>query len=347
MSDEMMIGWDLGGAHVKAARLDGSGRALEVIQVACPLWEGMHHLHAAVDQVSGAIGAAPRHAVTMTGEMVDFFRDRGEGVSRLVAAIAERLAGPAVRFYAGERGFLDAAGAIRDPAAVASANWMASAALVAARRPSALLIDIGSTTTDLVPVHEGRVRALGNDDARRLVSGELLYTGVVRTPVMALAQAAPFAGEWVPLMAEYFATTADLYRVLERLPEGADLHPAADGGEKTVEASGRRLARMFGRDFDADALGAWRRLAAWLAEAQVRRIDDACVRLWSRNLLPDDAPIVTAGVGRFLAHDLAARHRRQCLDFGSLIPCAPGVGGRVSDCAPAVAVAWLARQEAV
>jgi probable H4MPT-linked C1 transfer pathway protein len=341
-----MIGWDLGGAHVKAARLDESGRVLDVVQVPCPLWEGMQHFHSAVDLVSRALGADLRHAVTMTGEMVDRFADRGEGVSRLVAACTERLAGSGVRYYAGGRGFVDAAGAIRDPAAVSSANWVASAGLVAARQTSALFIDVGSTTTDIIPVHAGRVQARGHDDAGRLVTGELVYTGVVRTPLMALAREAPFAGEWVPLMAEFFATTGDVYRVLEQLPEGADQHPAADGGEKTIEGSARRIARMLGRDFDVAMLGEWRRLSAWLAETQLRRIEDACVRLWSRNLLREDAPVVAAGVGRFVVRDLAARQRRDCLDFSGLVACVPGIEALVSDCAPAVAVAWLAQRGA-
>ena len=113
--DDAVIGWDLGGAHLKAARLDASGRVLDVIQVACPLWQGLQHFHSAVDLASRALGSAPRHAVTMTGEMVDLFANRWEGVSRLVAAITEQLAGRVVRFYAGSGGFLDAAGAIRDP----------------------------------------------------------------------------------------------------------------------------------------------------------------------------------------------------------------------------------------
>ena len=342
MPDDAVIGWDLGGAHLKAARLDASGRVLDVVQVACPLWQGLHHFHSAVDLASRAMGSAPLHAVTMTGEMVDLFANRGEGVSSLVAAITERLAGQDVRFYAGERGFLDAAEAIRDPAAVASANWMASAALVAARLPSAFLIDIGSTTTDLIPVHAGRLQARGKDDASRLIAGELVYTGVVRTPIMALVRRVPFAGKWNPVMAEYFATMADVYRLLGRLPDDADQHPAADGGEKTVEASARRLARMLGRDVDAAMLPDWQRLALWLAEVQLRRIGHTVAALWSREQLLDNAPIVSAGVGRFLIPDLATRHNRRCVEFGSLVLCTPGVNGRVSDCAPAVAVAWLA-----
>jgi probable H4MPT-linked C1 transfer pathway protein len=340
-----VIGWDVGGAHLKAARLDPDGRVEEVLQVACPLWQGLHHLHAGIDDLGRRLGPATLHAVTMTGEMVDLFPDRGEGVARLIDAVSERLPAAAIRVYTGAEGFLDAGGAKRHPAAVASANWMASAALVAARRSTALLLDIGSTTTDLIPVLDGRVASKGRDDATRLTSGELLYTGVVRTPLMALAERAPFAGDWVPLMAEHFATTADLYRILEVLPEGADQHPAADAGAKSVEGSARRLARMIGRDVDAAPVSQWRRLAAWLAEVQRRRIEDACARILSSRLLPDDAPIVVAGVGRFIAPRLAHRQGRSCVDFASLISCEAGVAARASDCAPAVAVAWLAQDQ--
>jgi probable H4MPT-linked C1 transfer pathway protein len=338
-----VIGWDIGGAHLKAARLDATGSIERVLQLPCPLWQGMSHLHAALDQALAELGPAALHAITMTGEMVDLFPCREEGVRRLVATMGERL--PAAhRFYAGAEGFLEAGEASGAANRVASANWMATAALVAARVDPALLVDVGSTTTDLVPVRGGHVLARGTDDATRLVSGELLYTGVVRTPLMALAERAPFDGEWVPLMAEHFATTADVYRLTGQLPDGADQHPAADGGEKTPPASARRLARMLGRDRESAPESSWRRLAAWLAERQARRIADACERLLSRNGLPDNAPLVSAGVGRFLIVELAGRLNRRCIEFASLVPHAGESADRVSNCAPAVAVAWLAQR---
>lgn len=345
MTREAVIGWDVGGAHLKAARLDATGRVEEVLQAACPLWQGLDHLHTALDHLHQQLGSAPLHAVTMTGEMADLFPDRAAGVSRIVQAVIGRLPGAAIRFYAGAHGFLDAGGASRQPRAVASANWMASAALVAARQPAALLLDIGSTTTDLIAVRGGRVHAQGTDDATRLVSGELLYTGIVRTPLMALTERVPFAGDWVPLMAEHFATTADLYRILGLLPEGADQHPAADGGAKTVEGSAGRLARMLGHDLGAAPIAEWRRLAAWLVEVQRGRIAAAVARRLSRDILPGDAPVVAAGIGRFLATELANATGRPCLEFSNLIPCDPAAVTRASDCAPAVAVAWLAGQQ--
>lgn len=344
MPADAVVGWDLGGAHVKAARLDSSGRVERVVQVPCPLWRGLAELDRALDAAESLLGPVPAHAVTMTGEMADLFATRAEGVARLVAAMRDRFSG--LRFYAGAAGFVSPEGTTSAGLRLASANWMASAALVAARMPDGLLIDVGSTTTDLVPVRDGRVRAHGRDDAERLEARELVYTGVVRTPVMALAPEVPFDGRFVPLMAELFATAADVHRLCGRLPPAADLYPAADGGEKSDAGSARRLARMIGRDADSLPLETWRTLARWLAEAQARRIEEACDVVLARDPLPADAPLVAAGVGRFLVSDLAARLHRRCLDFASLLPDPGPEPELVSDCAPAVAVAWLSQGRA-
>jgi len=161
VTTSVMIGWDLGGAHLKAARVGESGRVDCVVQRPCPLWQGMPHFFTALDQALEATGSASRHAVTMTGEMVDLFKTREEGVTTLVAAMRDRLPGAELRFFAGRDGWLDAEGVARSPARVASANWMASASLVAGRLDEGLLVDVGSTTTDLVPVSGGAVRAVG------------------------------------------------------------------------------------------------------------------------------------------------------------------------------------------
>ena len=347
MPPEPVIGWDIGGAHLKAARLDAAGRVERVVQLPCALWRGLAELDAALDSAVPLVGQAWLHGVTMTGEMVDLFPTRRAGVACLVGEMQRRFGGAELRFYAGSTGFLDADGAIAAADQVASANWMASAELVAARVTDALLADIGSTTTDLVVVHEGRVRAEDGNDAARLVVGELVYTGVARTPVMAMASEVPFEGGMVPLMAELFATAADVHRLTGRLPPGADAHPAADGGEKTELASARRLARMIGRDAESAPAEAWRALADWLAGRQLARIEHAARRLLVREQVPASAPVVAAGVGRFLAADLASALGRRCVDFAMLLPDAGGgEAALISDCAPAVAVACLARSRA-
>jgi (4-(4-[2-(gamma-L-glutamylamino)ethyl]phenoxymethyl)furan-2-yl)methanamine synthase len=312
-----------------------------VVQVACPLWRGLGELEQALDTVSAELGDAPAHAVTMTGEMVDLFATREDGVAALVEIMLKRF--PHARFWAGEAGFVGGADAAHAGLELASANWIASAALVAARLPDALFVDVGSTTTDLVPIRSGRIRARGRDDAGRLEARELVYSGVVRTPVLALAEEVPFEGRSVPLIAELFATTADVHRVCGTLPAHADCHPAADGGEKTVTGSARRLARMIGRDAKTRPLDAWRQLAAWLAEAQLRRIEAAATIVLAREPLPSAAPLVAAGVGRFLVDRLAMRLDRTSLDFAELIPLSAETAAEAADCAPAVAVALLSR----
>jgi (4-(4-[2-(gamma-L-glutamylamino)ethyl]phenoxymethyl)furan-2-yl)methanamine synthase len=337
------LGWDLGGAHLKAVALDAVGRVQSVIQEACPLWQGLDRLQTAIDRTLESIPERPmRHALTMTGELADLFRDRATGVRELVGVMERRFPGEPIRVFAGTCGLLDAHRAREAVATVASANWLATASVVAARLPQGLLVDIGSTTTDLIVFRDGSPRPRGFSDRDRLVQGELIYAGVARTPAMALASRVPFAGDWVPLMAEHFATAADLYRLTGDLPAHADLMASADGRDKTPEASAARLARMLGLDAGDADLSDWQRLAAYLAESQLRALADASARLFSRGDLDDDAPVVGAGVGRFLVKRLAERLDRHYLGFESLFAGGEGLAPDVADCAPAAAVARLA-----
>lgn len=339
-----IIGWDVGGAHLKGARLSPEGKVLQVVQLPCPLWQGLSHLEQAIDRATSVLGSAAVHAITMTGEMVDLFPDRRTGVRELTAALRGRLRENRLLLYAGAAGLVEEADAAGKSDLLASANWRASAELVAQRLPAALFVDIGSTTTDLIPVAGGRVMARGVDDTTRMVASELVYRGIVRTPLMALAHRAPFGGGWVPLMAEWFATTADVYRLTGELPEDADLHPAADGGDKSVAGSARRLARMLGHDAQQAALEQWIELAHWFARVQLAQIEEACDQVLCREELPKDAPFVIAGAGRSIIEPVARRNGRRLIDYAELFDCEESLRGRASDCAAAVAVALLAQQ---
>lgn len=335
-----VIGWDIGGAHLKAAWAE-QGRLRDAVQVPCRLWQGIGELDAALSAVLERLPADADHVVTMTGELVDLFDDRTQGVHTLIDRMGAALPRERLRIYAGRRGLLSPPEARGHVMEVASANWMATAAVVARRLPAALLVDMGSTTTDIVPVRDGAVAARGVTDHERMAVEELLYTGLTRTAVMAMERTALVAGERLPMMAEYFATSADLYRVLGRLDEAADQHPAADNGPKTVEASLRRLARMVGHDAGDYGPAVWRAMAGDLAEGQLRRIHDAACRVLSAGapLLPDDAPVVGAGVGRAVVKEVAVRLGRPYRDFSDVV----GASGQgwVASCAPAAAMALL------
>ena len=333
----LITGLDLGGAHLKAAQVTTDGRVVRALQFPCALWRGLDRLEAALAEAAAALVPEGPVAVTMTGELVDLFPDRRAGVEALLATLAAAWPDREPAVWAGAKGFVAREAVVPDE--VASANWLATAALVARRVDQGVLVDLGSTTTDIVLLADGRPAAGATSDRDRLAAGELVYVGLTRTPVMALAAEAPFAGRRVPLMNEFFATSADLFRVLGQLPEAADQHPAADNGEKTVAASARRLARMLGADLGHAGMSDWRRLAGWLAQALLRRVEDALALQLSRGIVADTAPLIAAGCGRFLVGRLAGG--RPCRDILELIDCDPAAAAWAATCAPAVAVALL------
>jgi probable H4MPT-linked C1 transfer pathway protein len=336
----MIFGWDIGGAHLKLAVADGS-RIVAMRQIACPLWLGLDRLHAAIDQALDGLPAADRHVITMTGEMADLFADRSAGVRGLTGAMIERFGEGRVTVW-GIGGFRAPAEAVLAPDAIASANWHATASLIAARLGDALLVDIGSTTSDVLVARGGQVIAQGLTDHGRLASSELVYTGVVRPAVMALVERVPFGGRQVGVMAEQFATMADVYRVLGQLPDGADLQPTADGRGKSVGESQARLARMIGLDAADASDQDWRSLAQAISAQQLLRLEIAARTVLSASDLPANAPLVGAGVGRFLAAELARRLDRPYASFASLISGSGDVAELAADAAPASSIALLA-----
>ena len=344
MSPDDIIGWDLGGAHLKAAHLDAQGHVLKVIQLPCPLWQGVDYLRRCVDEVLNRWSTdARQHAVTMTGELVDLFSTRTEGVRTLINVMEERLRPATIELFAGSRGFLSPYDSHHAEEAIASSNWLASASFVAHHLPQALFVDIGSTTTDIVAVRDGKALARGENDHDRLCCGELVYSGVVRTPLMAITNRVPFNGSWVPLMAEHFAASADVYRLTGELPVSADRYPAADNGPGTRKGSARRMARMLGLDFEAATLNDWCRLARYFSDQQIQTFLAAIDLVLSRRDLDADVPLVGAGVGRFLVRRLARCRGRRYIDLLSSFNSERLVMGDPADCAPAVAVAWLAK----
>lgn len=344
--DTYIVGWDIGGAHVKAALLDDTGNVLQVVQQPCPLWQGLLHLQAAIDAVAAVlpVKTVKQHAVTMTGELVDCFDSREQGVSAIIRTLQTKLVAAEIAIFAAGKGFIKADQVTRaDTLAIASANWIASAEYAAKRETGALFVDIGSTTTDILLIDNHQLKAEGMTDYERLLSGELLYTGVVRTAVMAVAQRAIFNGKEMGLMAEYFATMADVYRLTGDLHEAYDQSETADGGEKTPRASAKRLSRMTGYEFTENDWPLWQAFAHELKHRQKQMIYQACLQQMQKSSQPYSLCMVGAGVGRFLVKELAGELHLDYVDFNRLFKQAKNIGGlSAADCAPAVAVAYLA-----
>ena len=344
-----IIGWDIGGAHIKVAMLDVTGEVTDAFQYACPLWQGMSHFHSTVTKIlSKYPNSDTRHAITMSGELVDLFPNRVNGVEQLLNALREHIALDRLIVFAGAAGLVNLRAL--DPVLydqVASANWLASASYASHTLGSGLFVDIGSTTTDILLIHHGKVDARGYSDYDRLQSGELVYTGVVRTPLFAVADQVNFKNRPSPLVAEFFATMADVYRITGELPSYADQWPAADNGEKNKTGSARRLARMLGRDLDSAPIQCWESIASYLRVQQISKIYKGCNQQLSRGILAAGANLVGAGVGRFLAKRLAEMLRFQYIDFRCLVSNSEQTTAQLDagDCAPAVSVARLLHQQ--
>lgn len=319
IKEKYRIGWDVGGAHLKAVLLDVEHYVLQVIQLPCPLWQGLEQLSLAVDRVLAEMQQPEaHHAVTMTGELADLFRNRHHGVTEIASLMAEKL-GSETYFYAGSGGFVRLTEVDECHDRIASANWHASVTWIARNLEQGLFIDIGSTTSDLIVLSGGCSQNRGFSDAERMRNDELVYTGVVRTPVMALTRMIDFRGFEYRIAAEHFATTADIYRITGELMETEDMATTADGAEKSMEASMRRLARMLGHDYeDADDTD-WMSLAQSFRAAQLAQLQGAVDGLLARGQLTADAPLIAAGAGSFLVQELAAHLQRDCLQAESLI----------------------------
>lgn len=333
----VVAGYDVGGAHLKIARVENE-RLIAVRQIPCPLWQGIGHLETALAEARSIVTDADTHAITMTAELTEIFTSREAGVVAVLSELRNRIAGD-MRIFMGLKGFGDIAATQADPSSVASANFLATARVIAGRAPDALLIDMGSTTTDIVVCN----RPQGLSDAERLQTGELVYTGLTRTHVAAIATRAPLAGTWQGLARDGFANMADVHRILGTLPDGVDGHATTDGRGTTQAESLVRFARGFGRDGDMRRLATWKMSAAYIAERQIRSLHDGALQVLSR---PGTAvsSVVAAGIGASVAINLAARLGYPAIEFGNLIGAPTELSAWATRCAPAVSVALLGAQ---
>src|SRR5574337_930129 len=246
-----VIGWDIGGANVKAARLlfaDGHAESGRAVRRYFELWNGRARLRPLLQEIYSDLGSADAMVVTMTGELCDAFDDRAEGVAYIIDAV--RGVVPGIPLYAvdleGRLVRLD--GEEADLLTIAATNWIAEALVLASRLPDCLMVDVGSTTTDLIPILNGKLAAQGKRDIERLARGELIYTGALLTPVAAIVSQIPVRGIICRIAAEYFAISADVYLALGRLKPEDYTCSTPDGGEKTREGAFERLARVVCED---------------------------------------------------------------------------------------------------
>lgn len=340
LPSKSVSGWDIGGAHVKVARSHHTGELDAVLELNCPLWKGTDQLQAAINDINQRWdNRSDYHLITMTGELADCFAHRQQGVEQIIDVMVKFFGEQHCQFFTAPGQFVNADQAKTAWPSVASMNWLASTHFASKHIENGLFIDIGSTTTDIIPIIHQQASPQGWTDFQRQTNGELCYSGAIRTPLMALASSAPFAGQWTSLASEWFAQSGDCWSLLGHLDPSSIIDPTADGQSWQATHCEARLARMLGADRDQADSAAWQQLAAWFAEKQLHRIIESCQQVISAHPeLTTSAPIIGAGVGRFIAKLVAERLERPYIDLATM----EGMSGVAADHAPAAALALLA-----
>src|SRR5262252_7995048 len=303
---DTILGWDVGGANIKMARLDvDRSRPPAVVERPFPLWREFDRLASVLASLAPATGPAPIMAVTMTAELADCFATKRDGVGFVIRAFETAFPASALFIYGVDGRFHSSEQVRHRPLDVAAANWMATATLVARAAPNAVLIDVGSTTTDIIPIASGRVASLGFSDLARLRVGELVYTGCLRTPVSAIVRSVPLHDGRCRVAAEHFAITADVYRWLGPIAEPDYTCETPDSRGRSETEAGARLARMVCADREMLSAADITAIADHVARTQTRQIAHA-IRQVMRRLAAGPPPVaVVAGSGAFLARAAA------------------------------------------
>jgi probable H4MPT-linked C1 transfer pathway protein len=305
-----MIGIDVGGANLKIVNANGAHIHY------CPLWE-----HAQITSILEQYVTSPddQAAVVMSGELVDSFSNKMEGISFIVDAV--KRAFPRASFYG-----MDAKFHQRAVPQLAAANWLASAACLREEYPDAVLLDIGSTTADIIPL--ACFESLpGLTDLLRLQKGYLIYTGMLRGNVATLLRSVHLNGTKTPVSSEYFAASADAHLVLNHI--GADQYScdSPDKKEKTKAASMRRLARVVCADLEEIGEVGAMQIAEQFWEVQRNLICDQVCKVTAET---GARQIIVAGIGaQIFSDELNGTNLTKIL-------------GPVADALPAYAVRELA-----
>lgn len=339
-----IVGWDIGGVNVKAAwlaREQDEARTLRVSSCPFEIWRAKDSLpevlRTVLAQVSDELPQVM--AITMTAELSDVFVTKREGVLYVLDNLVATF--PHCTGYALDLSgkFVALAEARMRPLDFAAANWLATALFIARSYPNCLLIDVGSTTTDIIPILNGQVVCQGLTDVDRLMSGELVYTGALRTHLAAIVQAVPVRGRSCRVSAEYFAISGDVHLILGHLRAADYIFPTPDGRPPTIESARQRLARLVCADAEMLSAAEIDEMARNIYQQQLGQVGAAILQVRSRFADRSDLPVIAMGSGAFIAVEASQRLGLTVLDL------AAQWGREESAVAPCVAVAHLLAEQ--
>jgi len=275
----------------------------------------------------------------MTAELSDAYNTKREGVNHILTQIEKTFPTTQILIIDVEAKLRTTQEARAEPLKVASANWAATAWMISQLKENCVIMDIGSTTTSIIPVLNGAVVAEGKTDLEKLICGELVYTGSLRTNVAAIVNSIPIKNRFSRVSSELFAQSADVHLILKNISEKEYTVETADGKEKTRNASLARLARVVCADTELLSEKEIVRVAQHVYDRQVEQVTEALIQICSRvnkNRAKEIVAVVT-GLGRnFLARKAALQ-----AGFTEVIDFAELANGEVAPVSTAFAVALM------
>jgi probable H4MPT-linked C1 transfer pathway protein len=321
-----VIGLDIGGANTKLASSDGKVTELHYL----PLWKNTT-LCLVLKEIAERL-RPEKVALVMTGELADCFEDKEQGI-RFIKGAVETTFGAGNTFCINSKGmFQDGNENLRE---LAAANWAASARLIGKEIGDCLFVDMGSTTSDIIPIISGEHRA-GHTDFERLLRSELVYAGVLRTNLATILEKVKLGENWCRVSSELFATTGDVYLLLGKIEEANFTCEPADGaGRKKIDAM-RRIARLVCADLSEISEAEIYKIVNQVKEKQISVLKEAIFEVAKRNGLKT---VVVAGLGEFLITEAAENLGFECICVSERW------GEKISKVFPAYAAARLLELE--
>lgn len=327
-----IAGFDIGGAHTDLAIIDfednGDISNIDVDYCYLPMWEKNHELGKSLLELIGdQLDDIDAVGITMTAELVDSYHSKREGVLDILGIIKNTFTVP-VAFVSLE-GMMKPKRVGQVPWKVAAANWIPTSQIASIMSSDCILVDVGSTTTDIIPIKSGKECARGRTDLERLGTGELIYTGTLRTNIATLVDKVPLDEGWFRVSAETFTISADVHNVLGNISKNDYTCSTPDGEGKSRKDSMRRIARLLCTDLDTLAESDIISLCDYLYQEQVSRISEALAEVSNTEFL-DEAVVTGLGMN-ILASPAAKRVGMDVLgmdEFLTMEECvvAPAVG---------------------
>ncbi|OEG62665.1 MAG: H4MPT-linked C1 transfer pathway protein [Halanaerobium sp. MDAL1] len=339
-----IIGWDIGGANIKATKIIYNKKTTELESIKSSssffaMWNRNKNPLELIESIYQNLGKVDYFAITMTAELADRFSSKIEGIIYFVNLFKNNYTQEKLYFYNNQAQALNLDNKViknqnknknQDPVkeqknfeklmSLAAANWAVSAAFAAEFKEDFVLFDLGSSTIDLIPVKNKKIIALGSTDVQRLETGELIYLGLLRTNLSNLVDKVPFQGKMIAVINEYFASTADLHLLKGLIDTAAYSVSPADNGEKTIKAAKARIARMISLDLNLISDSELMLIVDYIYEQEIGLIYNKLLQLFSRFSSDFNLPLLMNNKAALLKKDLELRSKFSFQSLTELIP---------------------------